>query len=109
MEPEFKDTPVSSVQEVSEHCLCGNVRIYTIQNPYPWQIVHRVRVGYLSGRTRPSANRIQQLRQLKRLINDNLDDLCQALWHDLHKVFTVKHVHLIVESGAVDCSCGSRL
>ena len=56
----------------------------------PWQIVHRVRAGYLSGRTRPSAYRIQQLRQLKRLINDNQDDLCQALWHDLHKVYIIK-------------------
>ena len=50
------------------------------------QIVHRVKGGYLSGRTRPSAYRVQQLRALKRLITDNQDDLCRALWHDLHKV-----------------------
>ena len=46
-----------------------------------------MRAGFLSGRTRPSEYRIQQLKHLKKLITENQDELCQALWHDLHKVW----------------------
>ena len=50
------------------------------------QVVQHMREGFLSGRTRLSAYRVSQLRQLKRLINENQDKLCQAMWLDLHKV-----------------------
>ena len=47
--------------------------------------------GFVSGRTRPLGYRVQQLKNLRRLINENQDKLCQALWHDLHKVKTIKY------------------
>ena len=50
------------------------------------QVVQRMRAGFLSGRTKPPGYRIQELKHLKRLIIDNQDELCQAMWHDLHKV-----------------------
>ena len=47
-----------------------------------------VRRGFQSHKTLPLKYRQQQLRNLKRLIEENTDRLLQALHHDLHKVFT---------------------
>ena len=51
-----------------------------------WQIVARLRAGFRSHKTLPKEYRVQQLKNLQRMVEENMDRLSQALWDDLHKV-----------------------
>ena len=44
-----------------------------------------LRAAFSSGRTRPFAWRVEQLRALKALLTDRADEICAALWSDLRK------------------------
>src|SRR4029450_12795839 len=49
------------------------------------QRVAHLRTTFRSGRTRPLAWRLQQLAALKALVTEKSDEICEALWSDLHK------------------------
>lgn len=59
-----------------------------------------VRQGFQSHKTLPLKYRQQQLRNLKRLIEENTDQLLQALHHDLHKVMCIKECHEYIHTHA---------
>lgn len=49
-------------------------------------MVESVRRGFQSQRSSTLDYRLAQLRNLKRMINENLSKLFEAAWTDLHKV-----------------------
>jgi len=73
-------------------CICYCIRmLWIIINIFTKvfeieQIVDHLRKVFRSRRTFPLEYRLEQLRNLKRMINENLPKLFEAVWIDLHKV-----------------------
>ena len=80
--------------------------LLTIHHLCLWQIVARLRAGFCSHKTLPKEYRVQQLRNLRRLVEENEVKIKQALWHDLHKVGVVQSV-IHPYSTCMQCSFSS--
>nr|XP_023018135.1 aldehyde dehydrogenase, dimeric NADP-preferring-like [Leptinotarsa decemlineata] len=55
------------------------------KNKNPTELVSELRNAFNSGKTKPIGYRIKQLNALKRLLEENKDEITQALADDLHK------------------------
>ena len=71
-------------------------------------MVSDMRIVFRSGRTRALEWRLGQLRALLKLMDENQDKLCDALYQDLHKVSvtaTGRIVWAVVVCVCVCCGC----
>jgi len=71
------------------------------------QIGARLRAGFCSHKTLPKGYRVQQLKNLRRLLEENADRIKQALWHDLRKVCFLCNIMCayILACSVIPCTC----